>query len=174
MPQWEHTNGQIWYWLYWFEENWIYKHFSYRSKRTYQNKICIDGSVLDSLDSGAGFVIPHLKVQKSFNLGKVFFHIHIWVICNINGRRLHMQCSASNFFIYICVDSESVLYALKNWNCKMRGEYILWSKVINTLYNVYGVWDGVLLVPSHCGLYWNEISNKLAKQGATKNRHIIQ
>jgi len=24
-------------------------------------------------------------------------------------------------------------------------------------------------VPSHCGLYWNEISDKLAKQGALKN-----
>ena len=24
-------------------------------------------------------------------------------------------------------------------------------------------------VPSHCGLYWNEISNKLAKQDAMKN-----
>ena len=24
-------------------------------------------------------------------------------------------------------------------------------------------------VPSHCGLYWNEISDKLAKQGAVKN-----
>ena len=24
-------------------------------------------------------------------------------------------------------------------------------------------------VPSHCGLYWNEVSDKLAKQGAVKN-----
>ena len=24
-------------------------------------------------------------------------------------------------------------------------------------------------VPSHCGLYWNEISDKLAEQGAMKN-----
>ena len=24
-------------------------------------------------------------------------------------------------------------------------------------------------VPSHCGLYWNEISDKLAKQGGMKN-----
>ena len=24
-------------------------------------------------------------------------------------------------------------------------------------------------VPSHCGLYWNEVSNKLAKQGAMEN-----
>ena len=40
----------------------------------YQNhiKIFADGSVLDSLDSGAGFVIPELKVQKSFYLGKCF------------------------------------------------------------------------------------------------------
>ena len=28
-------------------------------------------------------------------------------------------------------------------------------------------------VPSHCGLYWNEISDKLAKQGATKNMSEI-
>ena len=42
----------------------------------YQNhiKIFTDGSVQDSLDSGAGFVIPELlKVQKSFYLGKGFF-----------------------------------------------------------------------------------------------------
>ena len=34
----------------------------------YQNhiKIFTDGFVLDSLDSGAGFVLPELKVQKSF------------------------------------------------------------------------------------------------------------
>ena len=28
-------------------------------------------------------------------------------------------------------------------------------------------------VPSHCGLYWNEISDKLAKQGAMKNRSEV-
>ena len=40
----------------------------------YQNhiKIFTDGSFLDSLDSGAGFVIPESKVQKSFYLGKGF------------------------------------------------------------------------------------------------------
>ena len=40
----------------------------------YQNhiKIFTDGSLLGSLDSGAGFVIPELTVQKSFYLGKGF------------------------------------------------------------------------------------------------------
>ena len=28
-------------------------------------------------------------------------------------------------------------------------------------------------VPSHCGLYWNEILDKSAKQGATKNMSEI-
>jgi len=44
----------------------------------YQNHIQIftDGSILDSVDSGAEFVIPELKVQKLFYL-EGFFHIHI-------------------------------------------------------------------------------------------------
>ena len=37
-----------------------------------QIKIFTDGSVLDSLDSGAGFIIPELKVQNSFYLEKSF------------------------------------------------------------------------------------------------------
>ena len=45
----------------------------------YQNhiKIFADGSVLDSLDSGAGFVNLELKVQKSFYLGMCFPHSHL-------------------------------------------------------------------------------------------------
>ena len=35
-------------------------------------KTLTDGSVLDLLDSGAGFVIPNLKVQKSIYLGRGF------------------------------------------------------------------------------------------------------
>ena len=48
----------------------------------YQNhtKIFTDGSVLDSLDSGAGFVIPELKVQKSFYLGKFIFSPYLHLI----------------------------------------------------------------------------------------------
>ena len=31
-----------------------------------------------------------------------------------------------------------------------------------------GIGIAFCLVPSHCGLYWNEISDKLAKQGEMK------
>ena len=36
-----------------------------------------------------------------------------------------------------------------------------------------GVGTELCWVPSHCGLYWNEISDKLAKQGAMKNMSQI-
>ena len=32
-----------------------------------------------------------------------------------------------------------------------------------------GIGTELRWVPSHCGLYWNEVSDKLAKQGAMKN-----
>ena len=76
MPQWEHINAK-------FDTDYtdlkksestnilaiqVREHLNHK----YQNhiKIFTDGSVLDSMDSGAGFVIPDLKVQKSFYLGK--------------------------------------------------------------------------------------------------------
>ena len=82
MPQWEHINAK-------FDTDYTDLKKSEATNiltiearehliNSYQNhiKIFTDGSVLDSLDSGAGFVIPELlKVQKSFYLGKVFSHL---------------------------------------------------------------------------------------------------
>ena len=69
----------------------------------YQNhsKTFTDSSTLDSLDSAAGFIIPHLKVQKYFYLVK--FLMALYYICNIQ---------LAIFNVLICVDSKSVLYAL--------------------------------------------------------------
>ena len=80
MPQWEHINAK-------FDTDYtdltksestnildVREHLNNK----YQNhiKIFTDGSVLDSLDSRAGFVIPELKVQNSL-FGEGFFHIYI-------------------------------------------------------------------------------------------------
>ena len=78
MPQWEHINAK-------FDTDYtdlkksestnvlVIEVREYLNNK-YQNHITIftDGSVLDSLDSGAGFVIPELKIQKSFYLEKGF------------------------------------------------------------------------------------------------------
>ena len=84
-------------------------------------------------------------------------------ICNI-------QLAIYNFVI--CVDSESVLCALKNWNCKMRGDifFIFYEVKYLIHYIMYkGIGIEFCWVLSHCGLYWNEISDKLAKQGSMQN-----
>ena len=77
----------------------------------YQNhiKIFTDGSVQDSLDSGAGFVIPDLKVLKSFYLGKFFFstYLHLsYAILMALNYICNIQLAIYNFVI--CVDSKSV------------------------------------------------------------------
>ena len=81
----------------------------------YQNhvKIFTDGSVLDSLDSGAGQVIPDLKVQKAFYLGKSFstFTSELYAVLMALNYICNIQLAIYNFAI--CVDSKSVLCALK-------------------------------------------------------------
>ena len=81
-------------------------------------------------------------------------------ICNI-------QLAIFNFLI--CVDSKSVLYALKNWDCKLREDLFYELKYLMHCIMYRGIGIELCWVPSHCGLYWNEVSDKLAKQGAVKN-----
>ena len=85
-------------------------------------------------------------------------------ICNI-------QLAIYNFVI--CVDSKSVLCALKSWNCKMRGDIFYEVKYLIHCIMYKGIGIEFCWVPSHCGLYWNETSDKLAKQGAMKNMSEI-
>ena len=72
------------------------------------------------------------------------------------------------FNIVICVDSKYVLYnAWQNWDCKVRREYL-----IHCIISGY-IGAEFCSVSSHCGLYWNEMSDKLAKQGAMKSMSAI-
>ena len=76
-----------------------------RLNNKYQNHIEVftDGSVLNSLDSGTGFV-PELKVQKSFYLGKAFsiFTSELYAILMALNYICNIQLAIYNFVI--CVD----------------------------------------------------------------------
>ena len=79
----------------------------------YQNhiKIFIDGSILDSLDSGSEFVIPELKVQKSFYLGNGFsiFTSELYAILLALHYMCNIKLAIFTFLIcwfkisYICI-----------------------------------------------------------------------
>ena len=51
----------------------------------------------------------------------------------------------------------------------MRGDIFYEVKYLIHCIMYKGIGIEFYWVPSHCGLYWNEISDKLAKQGAMKN-----
>ena len=51
----------------------------------------------------------------------------------------------------------------------MRGDIFYEVKYLIHCIMYKGIGNEFCWVPTHCGLYWNEISDKLAKQGAMKN-----
>ena len=76
------------------------------------------------------------------------------------------------YYFVICVDSKSVLCALKSCNCKMRWDIFYEVKYLIHCIMYKGIGIEFCWVPSHCGLYWNEL-DKLAKQVAMKNMSEI-
>ena len=60
--------------------------------------------------------------------------------------------------------------------CLLRKEGVFFNYEVKYLIHCImykGIGVEICWVPSHCGLYWNEISDKLAKQGAMKNMSEI-
>ena len=81
--------------------------------------------------------------------------------------------STSQFAFYkilVCVDSKSVLIAVKDWQGKLRNDIIYEIKFLIHCIQSKGIVLDFCWVPSHYGLYWNESVDSLAKQGAS-GRH---
>ena len=55
----------------------------------------------------------------------------------------------------------------------MRGDIFYEAKYLTHCIMYRGIETELRWVPSHCGLYWNEVSDKLAKQGAMKTMSEI-
>ena len=114
-------------------------------------------------------------MQKSFYLGKGFsiFTAELYALLMALNYTCNIQFAIAIYSFVICVDSKSVLCALKNWNSKMRGDIFYEVKYLIHCIMYKGIGNEFCWVPSHCGLYWNEISDKLAKQCAMKNMSEI-
>ena len=132
-------------------------------------KIFTDGSVLDTADSGAGFVIPALKVQQSFYIGKGFSIFTSELYAILMALNYINSLSYDIYNILLCVDSKSVLRSLKQTENVIRNDIICEIKHLIHCISSSGVGINFCWVPSHCGLYWNEVSDKLAKDGASNN-----
>jgi ribonuclease HI len=135
----------------------------------YHLKIFTDGSVLPSTDSGCGFVIPDLKIQKAFYLGKRFsiFTAELYAILMALEFIFNLQFSI--FRIVFCVDSKSVLYALQSWSCKNRSDLIFDIKLLISHISMRGSEISFCWIPSHCNIIYNDVADRLAKCGASNS-----
>ena len=129
-------------------------------------KCFTDGSVLDSNEVGCAFVIPKLRVTKSFQLNKGIS------IFTAELHAIHMACK----YIYslqpvpeqvlLLTDSKSVLQALakggsNNRQRQQQQTLGLINSILNKNISLTMMW-----IPSHSGIRGNNIADSTAKSGA--------
>ena len=129
-------------------------------------KVFTDGSLCESGDTGAGFVIPALNINKSYYLGKNHSIFTAELIAILMALITLVAIPRQIFDVVLCVDSQSVLQSLNSNNPKERQEIIYEIKhnisiLIHNGSNVQFCW-----VPSHCGLLQNDYADFAAKRGA--------
>ena len=93
-------------------------------------QVFTDGSILDSSDVGAGFAIPSLNVRKAFYLGIGLSIFTAELFALIMALNFILDFSKDLLNVVFCIDSKSVLYALRNWKCKTRREMIFESRYL--------------------------------------------
>jgi ribonuclease HI len=139
------------------------------NKYEYHLKIFTDGSVLPSTDSGCGFVIPDLKIQKAFYLGKRFSIFTAELYAILMALEFIFNLPFAIFRIVFCVDSKSVLYALQGWSFKNRSDLLFDIKLLISHISMRGSEITFCWIPSHCNIFYNDVADRLAKCGASNN-----
>ena len=136
-------------------------------------KVYTDGSVLESGYAGAGVVIPDMKIQKKYFIGKHFSIFTAELYAILMALHCIIESSLSPFCILFCVDSKSVLQALNNDYSKVRPNIVFEiHQLIHTII-LNGIRIDFCWIPSHCGLYWNEVVDIVAKNGASEKNEVI-
>ena len=136
-------------------------------------KVFTDGSVLESGKSGAAFVIPGLKVQKSFHIGRNYSIFTSELCAILMALNFISNTFIDLYNIVFCVDSKAVLMALQHWHGKIRNDLIFEIKFLIHSITSRGIQIAFCWVPSHSGLYWNEFVDSLAKQGASEHNSDV-
>jgi len=136
-------------------------------------KIFTDGSVLESTDTGSGFVIPDLEVQRSYYLGRGFSIFTAELYSIFMALTFLLDSNISLYNVLFCVDSKSVLYALGNWNCKIRSDLVYEIRTLIHYIMMRGVGICFCWVPSHCNIFYNNKADILAKLGASNDVNSI-
>ena len=143
------------------------------SKYSHHLKIYTDGSKLENRETGAAFLIPDLKVEKYYYLGKDRSIFTAELVAILMALNFIIDFPKNVYQIVFCVDSKSVLSALKSLSLNVRSEMIIEiSQRIHELV-VKGTQVTFCWVPSHSGIYFNDKVDIAAKLGAKQNEGSI-
>ena len=128
-------------------------------------KVFTDGSVIER-QAGSAFLIPALKIEKSFNIGlnKSVFTAELFAILMALNHIINSPRTLPK--ILFCVDSKSVLQALELSKLQTRSEMILEiTHLINSLC-LRGIDITFCWIPSHSFFHYNDMVDRAAKRGA--------
>jgi ribonuclease HI len=130
-------------------------------------KVYTDGSVLENGYCGSAYVIPSMKVHKSFHIGKGFSIYTAELFAILKSLEFISNCNYGFYSILFCVDSLSVLQSVNDWN-NCRSDIIFEIRHLIHRIRLRGIDVSFCWVPSHCGIQGNEIADRKAKDGANK------
>lgn len=132
-------------------------------------KVYTDGSLIDG-HAGAAYVIPGLKAEKSYYIGKHKSIFTAELTAIIMALEFLNKYPGDLHKVVLCVDSKSVLTSIKNVKLNIRPEMVF--EIVNLVHLLSNRHIEITFfwVPSHCGLYYNEKVDILAKKGA--KRHL--
>ena len=133
-------------------------------------KIFTDGSVFDSGDVGAGYVIPSFNIRESFSLDKGHSIFTAELIAILMALRRVIDMPVIPFSIVICADSQSALKAIESNNIKDRYDIIYEIRHIVHCLILRGTLVSFCWIPSHSGFLYNDWADQAAKHGALRHQ----
>ena len=136
-------------------------------------KVYTDGSLLDNQQSGSAFVIPSLKVSKTFYIGKNISIFSAELAAIVMALHYVIELPVVIFQTLFCVDSKSVLQYLQRSN-SISSDTII-NEILHLIHILIckGTEVTFCWVPSHCGIYGNELADRFAKRAA-KNENVTE
>ena len=128
-------------------------------------KVFTDGSVINN-NAGAAYIIPDLKIKKSFHLGENKSVFTAELVAVLMALNFFINFPKVIFQLLFCVDSKSVICALRSIQTQVRSELVTEIRHLIHLLSLQGSYITFCWIPSHCGFYHNEKVDCLAKKGA--------
>ena len=129
-------------------------------------KVYTDGSLLNNKEAGAAFVIPSLKVDKSYSVGTSRSIFTAELVAIIMALTYLKDLPVSIFKVLFCVDSKSVLQSLQFISPNSNNILLNEACLLIHLLICRGTEVTFCWVPSHCGIFGNESADRSAKKGA--------